>query len=122
VKPMMFFDGGCPLCRREVEHYRRLDRAGAVEWIDIAADPARLAPLGVAPAAAFRHLHVVDKRGELQVGAWAFAAIWDVLPYYRWLGRAVRVPGMLPVLDRMYRRFADWRLRRRCRDSDCPLG
>jgi predicted DCC family thiol-disulfide oxidoreductase YuxK len=121
MKPVMFFDGACPLCRREVAHYRRLDRAGAVRWVDIAADPASLAPLGVLPAAAMRRLHALDSRGRLQTGAWAFAAIWEALPYYRWLARLVRLPGVLPLLDRAYLRFADWRFKRRCADGSCQL-
>jgi predicted DCC family thiol-disulfide oxidoreductase YuxK len=121
MKPVMFFDGGCPLCRREVAHYRRLDRADAVQWLDIAADPAPLQPLGIAPADAMRRLHVLDRDGRLQTGAWAFAAIWEVLPYYRWLARLVRLPGVLSVLDWGYRRFADWRFARRCGDGECSL-
>ena len=31
----MFYDGGCPLCSREVAHYRRLDRRNNVSWVDI---------------------------------------------------------------------------------------
>jgi len=121
MKPTMLFDGGCPLCRREVDHYRRLDSAAAVDWVDITAEPRRLAPFAITPVAAMRHLHVIDRQGRLQVGAWAFAAIWDELPYYRWLGRVVRLPGALPLLDRVYRRFADWRFRRRCADGSCRL-
>jgi predicted DCC family thiol-disulfide oxidoreductase YuxK len=30
-RPVVFYVGGCPLCRREISHYRRLDRRGAVE-------------------------------------------------------------------------------------------
>ena len=26
-RPMVFYDGGCPLCRREIAHYRRIDSA-----------------------------------------------------------------------------------------------
>lgn len=121
MKPTMFYDGACPLCRREVAHYRRIDRDGRVAWVDIAADATPLAALGITPAAAMRHLHALDRQGSVRVGAWAFATIWDELPYYRWLGRLVRLPGVLPLLDRVYRRFADWRLKRRCADGSCSL-
>lgn len=33
--PVVFFDGGCPLCVREISHYKRLDRDGAVSWVDL---------------------------------------------------------------------------------------
>lgn len=121
MKPAMFYDGACPLCRKEVDHYRRIDRDDAVDWVDITVSPAALAPLGISPAAAMRHLHALDRQGRVRVGAWAFATIWEALPYYRWLGRLVRIPGVLPLLDVAYRRFADWRLKRRCADGSCPL-
>ena len=41
-RPILFYDGGCPLCRREIAHYRRLDRAGQIHWLDIDAQPERL--------------------------------------------------------------------------------
>jgi len=33
--PMIFFDGECPPCRREIAHYRRLQGAELIEWVDI---------------------------------------------------------------------------------------
>ncbi|MFT6308343.1 MAG: putative DCC family thiol-disulfide oxidoreductase YuxK, partial [Halioglobus sp.] len=31
----MFYDGACPLCSREVAHYRRIDTNNNVSWLDI---------------------------------------------------------------------------------------
>ena len=36
-RPVVLFDGGCPMCSREIAHYRRLGGAEAIDWIDIAA-------------------------------------------------------------------------------------
>jgi len=33
--PIVFYDGGCPLCRREIAHYQRIDRDGLIRWLDI---------------------------------------------------------------------------------------
>ncbi|CRI64811.1 hypothetical protein THIOKS12130002 [Thiocapsa sp. KS1] len=30
-----YFDGGCPLCSKEIAHYRRIDKAGAIHWVDL---------------------------------------------------------------------------------------
>ena len=34
----VLFDGGCPLCRREIALYQRLRPSRPIEWIDIDAD------------------------------------------------------------------------------------
>jgi predicted DCC family thiol-disulfide oxidoreductase YuxK len=115
----MFYDGGCPLCRREVAHYRRLDREGRVDWLDIHAQPEVLAEIGVSPAQAMERLHARDPEGRVHVGAPAFAVVWDALPYYRWLARLVRGLRLLPLLDWAYTRFAAWRFRRRCAEGAC---
>ena len=31
----LFWDGGCPLCRREIAYYKTLDANGQVDWVDI---------------------------------------------------------------------------------------
>jgi predicted DCC family thiol-disulfide oxidoreductase YuxK len=117
----MFYDGGCPLCRREVGHYRRLDIAGRVRWVDIDLDPAALSSHGLEPAAAMRRLHALDENGRLVSGVYAFLAIWRRLPYYRHLARLVKTLHLAPVLDRFYTRFADWRFRRRCGSGACAV-
>ena len=121
LRPTMYYDGGCPLCRREVAHYRRLDSDGRVRWLDLSEDPSELQDLGVSLPEAMARLHVRDRSGRLVSGAWAFAAVWDELPYYRWLARLIRALHLLPVLDVAYRRFADWRFRRRCAEGACDL-
>ena len=35
----MFFDGGCPLCSKEVGHYMRVDKNRNINWVDIHANP-----------------------------------------------------------------------------------
>jgi predicted DCC family thiol-disulfide oxidoreductase YuxK len=36
----VWFDGGCPLCRREIALMRRLDRRGRIDFVDVADDAA----------------------------------------------------------------------------------
>lgn len=109
----MFYDGGCSLCRAEVHHYRRLDRARAVHWVDISRQADQLGSFCLTEDTAMARLHVLDQAGKMQTGAAAFAALWSALPYYRWLARFVRFPGILPLLERVYEPFARWRLARR---------
>lgn len=119
MKPAMYYDGSCPLCRREVDHYRRLDRDQRVSWVDISREPEALAPLGVDLNTAMRRLHATDEDGRLVSGVPAFLAIWRQLPGYRHLARAVALLGLTPLFDGCYIRFADWRYRRQCVSGVC---
>jgi len=116
----VFFDGGCPMCRREIAHYQRLDGAGRIRWLDIHQQPEIVAEVGVSWEAAMQRLHVRSSTGELHTGVPAFVAIWRELPRYRWLARVVTaVSGLMPLLGFAYGRFARWRWQRRCRDGVC---
>ena len=117
----MFYDGGCPLCMRGVRHYQRLDWAGRIRWVDLMRQPDVLEPFGVGFAEAMEQLHVVDAQGRLAKGAYAFAALWTELPGYRWLARLARLPGVLPMMDVVYRRMSRGRYARRCRDGVCNM-
>lgn len=108
----MLYDGGCPLCSREVAHYRRLDKAGNVRWADISANQDILSKYGISYPAAMKHLHVIEN-DKIVVGAPAFAIVWTQLPYYRHLARIARLPGVMRILDAGYRIFAKRRFARR---------
>ncbi len=118
----VFYDGACPLCRREIAHYRRLRGAERVLWIDIARADAPLATYGLSRELAMARLHVRDTAGHWQTGAFGFAELWSHLPGYRWLARTLRLLRLLPLLDRVYASFARWRLRRACDERTCGSG
>jgi len=101
----VYFDGGCPLCRREIAHYRALPGADAIEWVDAAgSDPVELGP-GLARDTALARMHVRRKDGSLVSGAAAFAALWSSMPQYARLGRIASRPTVLAILEAGYRGF-----------------
>jgi predicted DCC family thiol-disulfide oxidoreductase YuxK len=116
-----FYDGGCPLCSKEIAHYQRVDRTKRIRWIDITRDADALAAVGLDQATAMRRLHVQAADGRLVQGVPAFVAIWRQLPGYRWLARVVTALGLTRPLDWAYARFADWRFKRRCADGACAV-
>lgn len=121
-RPLVFYDGGCPVCRREIAHYRRLDRDGRIEWCDIAASPVALQAHGLSFDQAMRRFHVVDGEGRLRSGAEAFTVIWARLPGWRWLARLVRQLRLTGLLERAYGLWAErrWRRLQRCRATTPP--
>lgn len=118
-KSIVFFDGGCSLCRREIAHYRRLPGADGLHWIDITQTHAVAANCGLDRETAMARFHVLDESGQWQTGAWGFAELWSKLPGYRWLASTLRALHLLPLLDRVYTLFARWRFRHRCSDGAC---
>jgi predicted DCC family thiol-disulfide oxidoreductase YuxK len=97
--PLVFFDGGCPLCRREIAHYQRIDTAQRLCWVDVVSEPEALDRHGLSLEAAM---------AELQA--------------YRWLARFITALGLRRPLAFAYRHFAAWRNQRRCGDRGCAAN
>lgn len=119
-RPIVLFDGGCPLCRREIDHYRRLRGASAIDWIDLHSAAALLSTEGLRLDDVMKRMHVRDTDGSWVTGASAFVALWSNLPAYRWLGRLGGLPVIRQLAELLYRLFAARRYRARCRDGYCP--
>ena len=104
----VWFDGACPLCTREIALMRRLDRRGAITFIDVAdrTDPA--CPVDRATLLARFH---AEEDGVVLSGAAAFAAMWRAIPLLRPLGLAARWRPVLRVLEAAYIQFLKLRPR-----------
>lgn len=107
--PIVFYDGGCPLCSREINHYRRLDRVDAIQWVNITQEPELLERHGLTRDRAMQRLHVLDQDNQWKTGSYGFALIWSKLPGYRWLSLLLNRFGLLYFLEPLYQRFARWR-------------
>lgn len=97
----VWHDGACPLCRREIATMRRLDRRGAIRFID-ASEGGNLCPID--QAARLRRFHA-EENGRMLTGAAAFAALWRAIPILRPFGLAARNPIILGTLEFAYRGF-----------------
>jgi predicted DCC family thiol-disulfide oxidoreductase YuxK len=99
----VWFDGGCPLCRREIALMRRLDRRGRIRFVDLHGEAApEECPVGRAELLARFHAREGDR---LLSGAAAFAAMWRAIPPLRPLGELARLPPVLALLELGYRAF-----------------
>ena len=107
-KLIVWHDGGCPLCRREIALMRRLDRRGAIEFVDVT--QAKSAACPIAPADLLARFHASED-GQLLSGAAAFAAMWRAIPLLRPIGLAARAPWLLALLERLYVSFLRFRPR-----------
>ena len=101
AKVLVWFDGSCPLCRREIALMRRLDKAAAIQFVDVAAENA-VCPINRAELLARFH---AEENGVLFSGAAAFAAMWRAIPILRPLGLLAKNVTVLNGLEWLYLRF-----------------
>ena len=115
----VIYNGGCPLCSREMAHYQRVAReTGACLSFQDLRD-GDLDRFGLTEDTAARRLHVVEN-GEIVDGVEAFACLWARLPRFRWLARLVRLPGVQGVAALSYDRVVAPAIYRRWRRRNPP--
>jgi len=123
----VFYDGSCSVCRREMEHYRRRDRDGRLQLVDISVAGFDAGVYGRDLQAFMARLHVRDARGGFYTGVDAFARIWEVIPGAGWtlLARVIQLPGVHLLSAVVYALFARYRgylpKRAGCADDRCHL-
>lgn len=98
----VWFDGGCPLCQREIALFKRLDRRGTIHFEDVDRADA-FCPLDRAEL--LSRFHAQELGHPVVSGAAAFAAMWRAIPLLRPFGEIARFPPILWALDLAYRRF-----------------
>ena len=103
---LVWFDGACPLCLREIALMRRLDRRNAIAFVDVSRAAARDGGGGcpVDRSALLARFHALED-GRLLSGAAAFAAMWRAVPLLRPLGLVARNHFVLAGLERLYGLF-----------------
>lgn len=101
----VYFDGACPLCRREIGWYRRRPGADGIAWVDVSRASSDPLPPDLLREAALARFHVRLPDGRLLTGAAAFGELWKRLPGFRTLGRVVRLRPLEPLFERLYRVF-----------------
>lgn len=123
VELLVWYDGSCPLCRREIALMRRLDRRRRIDFVDVG-DPGVASPAGcpVDRAALLARFHARED-GVMLSGAGAFAAMWRAIPILRLAGLLARNRMVLALLERLYVQFLRVRPRlQRALGAQPPAG
>lgn len=121
----LLIDGDCPLCRREGELLRRLDRGrGRLRFENIADpafDPARF---GTTMERVMGHMHGVMPDGSLVIGMEVFRRAYAAVGL-GWILAPTRWPVLRQASDLAYEAFARVRPRLRrggaCQGGRCAL-
>ena len=97
----VWYDSDCPLCVREIRLMRRLDKRGAIDFIDLYT--AEGCPVDRADL--MKRFHAQERGRPVVSGAAAFAAMWRAIPLMRPLGLLARFRPVLWLLEGAYRLF-----------------
>lgn len=118
----VFFDGACPLCRREIAMLSRWDRKGRIRFTDIAAPGFDAPALGWTQAELMAEIHGRLPDGTSIKGVEVFRRLYSAVGFgpLVWL---TRLPGLSHLLDAGYSMFARHRLKLtgRCSAESCAL-
>jgi len=106
----VFFDGECPLCLREINMLRRLDRAGRILFTDIADPTFDPASVGRTFEELMDRIHARLADGTIIEGVEVFRRLYSAVGFGP-LVAITRLPGLSTVLDWGYRSFAKNRLK-----------
>jgi predicted DCC family thiol-disulfide oxidoreductase YuxK len=116
----VFFDGGCPLCSREVRFLRRWDRRGVLRFIDIDAADFQPAPGQPGLDALLARIHARSPDGRWIEGVEVFRRLYAAVGFGPLVALS-RLPGITQLLDWSYALFARNRRRLfgRCSPATC---
>ena len=112
---VLFYDGQCSLCRREIRLLRQRQR-GSLEFVDIHQAPELLE--GRSSRSMLMYLHLKTSSGEWFTGLDATARAWSHTRW-GWLFSPLGWPLVKGVARRIYSRWAERRYQRLYGCSPC---
>jgi predicted DCC family thiol-disulfide oxidoreductase YuxK len=98
----VYFDGSCPLCRREIGFYKNSAGADQIRWEDISRVLDGQVAGDLSCQQAMARFHVRAANGSLKSGAAAFVELWLSLKYWHWLGWLFAHPPGIWFLEKCY--------------------
>ena len=104
---ILFYDGQCPICRREIKVLQSLAGEG-LQFRDLHQSEGVELP---SREALLRTLHLQRADGSFVTGLEANVAMWQHTRF-GWLWRWLMWPGVRPLADWFYARWAERRYRR----------
>lgn len=116
----VFFDGDCPLCKREIDWLRKRDKHNQVEFIDIAGPSFDASIYGKTYEQLMAEIHGRTSDGQWVIGVEVFRHLYQAAGFNLPV-RLSRLPIIRTGLDLGYRVFARYRTRitGRCTTGAC---
>ena len=119
----VFYDGLCPLCLKEINMLKRLDRHDRIVFTDIASEGFDAAVhVGLPFDTLMDEIHGRMANGDIVIGVEVFRQLYGRVGL-KWAIGLTRTPGIRQTLDWGYRVFARNRLKwtGRCDGETCAV-
>ncbi len=96
----VFFDGSCPLCKREINLYKNTQSFCNISYVDVSSmepteDKNKL----------MKRFHIKDQNGNLISGAKAFIELWKQMKGWKYLAKPFDNKIGLSILEFFYVQF-----------------
>ena len=110
AKLTLLFDGGCPLCLREVKFLRSRDTLENISFINI--DSPNYQPdlySGISYKEAMGRIHAINESGEILKDVAVFREAYRLIGL-GWIYAPTSWPILGSLIDQVYKLWAQWRL------------
>ena len=101
----VFYDGNCPICRKEIAFYETREGSHKIEWVNVHTNSRKLKMADISKCNALARLHVITSDGNISTGVDAFQTIWRTLPNFTFLANLLDVPALRWLSSGLYQYF-----------------
>ncbi len=129
VKLTIFFDGGCPLCKREVDFLQSKNQKGYLSFIDInSSDFSFGFKYGISYKQAMERIHAFKSDGSVIKDIKVFQEAYSLIGL-GWIYTPTKLPILYKCIDFIYGLWAKYRLKitfrpsieKLCSERGCDL-
>ena len=103
----IFYDGSCPVCKREISLYRKLSLSSDFKWYNVHYSKSALDKVKKSKEECLKLLHVFDDNNNLHIGIEAFIIIWKKTKYFKVLAYLIDYKLFKLPLNFFYKLYAN---------------
>ena len=102
----IFYDGKCPVCKKEISLYKKLSMSNSIEWYNVHSNQAALKKVNKSKEECLKLLHVYDDNNNLYLGVEAFIFIWKKTKYFKYIAYCLDFKLIKIPLNFFYKLYA----------------
>ena len=110
VKLIILFDGGCPLCKKEIDFLRSRNQEGNLNFIDINSSYSTLeTEYGITYKDAMERIHAIKNNGSIIKDVKVFQEAYNLIRM-GWVYAPTKLPITNRIFELIYKFWAKYRL------------